>query len=588
MPDQSPTTAQFDLVLRGGTIVDGLRTPRYRGDVAISDGRVAAMGTFHGSGVKEIDATGLIVAPGAIDLHTHYDAQIFWDPWCTVSGWHGVTSVTIGNCGFGFAPVAAKDRDRAMLTMARNEAVPLECMQEGMPWDWESFPEYLDSLDRAPKGVNVMSYVGLNPIMTYVMGFDDDSKGRAATQDELERMCSLLEEAFEAGACGFSTQAAGDTGAQRDSDGTPMITDLMAESDLLAFADTLGRTGRGFIQMLGSLGLAERVARRSGRPIIWNILTPTTDQHGAEVIDPDTNETVDYRRVIEIIDELNQQKGLRVFAQAQTADANAQFTFEDWNLWDRNPVWREATIGTVQERMVKLADEGRRAQMRAEFDAGMGPFLAGRTDQPDAQLDTLKLAWVTTDDPSLKKYEGYTVAEIAAETGKHPIDAMLDIAVADGLRAGFETALVETPLDAMTAVATSHYALPGVSDGGAHTKFLTCGAYVTEFIAKWTRDKQIMDIEEAHWRLSTYPAMASGFDRGWLTVGAPADIMVYDLDSLEMLRPERSYDLPAGAWRLTLRASGYRYMIVNGEVTFIDGEPTGALPGRLLRHGALS
>src|SRR5215470_6814962 len=213
--------AEFDVLITGGTVVDGTRVPRYRADIGIKDGKIAKIGRLHRSdAAKVIDAGGLIVAPGFIDLHTHYDSQIYWDPWCTISGWHGVTSVAIGNCGFGFAPCRPESRDRAMLTMSRNEAVPLATMKAGMPWDWETYPEFLDSLDRTAKGVNVLSYTPLAPLMAYVMG-GDDAKGRAATDGERAEMCRLLEESMQVGSCGWSAQLFGKDSIQRDFDGTP-------------------------------------------------------------------------------------------------------------------------------------------------------------------------------------------------------------------------------------------------------------------------------------------------------------------------------------------------------------------------------
>ena len=234
----------FDTVIKNGTIIDGLRTPRYRADIGIKDGHIAYIGHIESPDDAEVlDAEGLIVAPGFVDLHTHYDSQIYWDPWCTISGWHGVTSVVIGNCGFGFAPVREDEQERAMLSMSRNEAVPLESMQEGMPWGWETYPEFLDSIERTPKGVNVLSYVGLNPLMAYVMGLEA-AKSRPATVDEREEMCRLLEEALDARACDFSAQMLGEASVQRDYDGTPMITDTMSKDDLFAFVGVLNKVQR--------------------------------------------------------------------------------------------------------------------------------------------------------------------------------------------------------------------------------------------------------------------------------------------------------------------------------------------------------
>ncbi len=236
----------YDIVIKGGTVIDGLRTPRYKADVAIKDGKIAQIGSIDASeGTEVIDASGKVVAPGFVDLHTHYDSQVFWDPWCTMSGWHGVTSVVIGNCGFGFAPCRPEDQDRAMQTVSRNEAVPLKTMRAGMPWDWVTFPEFLDSVDRTPKGVNMMSLVPLAPLYQYVVGVDK-AKEQRATDEELEKMCQLIVEAMEAGGCGWSSQILGDIGnMQRDFDGTPMVTDQMTEREVIAFSARAAATSAG-------------------------------------------------------------------------------------------------------------------------------------------------------------------------------------------------------------------------------------------------------------------------------------------------------------------------------------------------------
>ena len=575
----------FDTIIRGGTVIDGLRTPRYRADVGIRDGRIASIGRIaRTEGARVLDADGLVVAPGFVDLHTHYDSQVYWDPWCSISGWHGVTSVVIGNCGFGFAPVRPADRDRAMLTMARNEAVPLEAMREGMAWDWETYPEFLDSLERTPKGVNLLSYVGLNPLMSYVMGLEA-AKSRPATEAERGEMGRLFGEALDAGACGFSVQLGGEDSVQRDYDGTPMITDRMSRDDLLAFAAVMADKGRGFTQISGPFEAAEQVAEVSGRPVIWNLLAPATDQHGQA--------TPPHRLMIGKLDEAN-ARGLRIFAQALTVDVGFEFSLEDWNLFDSSPVWREVTVGAPHERMSKMRDPERRRALREEYDAGHGPIAGGGTEAAmkaaGGGANVSGIAQLTVEEvenPGLKAYVGLGLAEIARDEGKHIIDAFLDLSLADDLRATFVTPPRPTDPRAMAEVANSSVAIPGVSDGGAHTKFITLGAYPTEFLARWVRDAGIMDLEQAHWRLSAYPALAAGFrDRGCIREGAPADVVVYDHDNLRMSPVEKAWDFPAGAWRRVRRAEGYRWTLVNGEVTFEDGACTGATPGRLLRHGA--
>ena len=340
----------FDLVIKRGTLIDGLQTPRYRADIGVKDGRIVEIsGNIDEDRAEQvIDAHGKIVAPGFVDLHTHYDSQIFWDPWCTMSGWHGVTSVVIGNCGFGFAPCKPEDRERTMLSLVRNEAVPLETMRQGMPWDWVSFKEYLDSVERTPKGVNVMSFVPLAPIYGYVVG-TDEAKARPATDTELAHMCELLVEGMEVGGCGISAQILGSEGnVQLDHDGTPMVTDLMSERDLSAFCRAMGSLGRGVAQVTGDLEIAEVMARESGRPVIWNALLAegALNQHGGAKMSPTA--------AIERLKHLNEKDGLRVFAQALTTNFASQFTFEDYNLADAIPAWKDMCMGSMPEKIVEI------------------------------------------------------------------------------------------------------------------------------------------------------------------------------------------------------------------------------------------
>jgi N-acyl-D-amino-acid deacylase len=570
---------RFDTVIKGGTIIDGLQTPRYRADLGIEDGRIAHIGSIAASDATEVvDGGGQIVAPGVVDLHTHYDSQVFWDPWCTMSAWHGVTSVVIGNCGFGFAPCKPDDRDRAMLSLSRNEAVPLKTMQVGMPWDWVTFGEFLDSVDRTPKGVNIMSFVPLAPLYGYVVGLDD-AKERPATDEELARMCALLVEGMEVGGCGLSAQIAGFEGnVQLDYDGTPMVTDLMSERDLRAFSKALGALGRGVAQLTGPLETAAFIARESGRPVIWNALLAdgALNQHGGM--------HMSHRDALDRLAQLNEVEGHRVFAQALTTNFASEFTLEDYNLADTIPCWREALLGTIEEKRAKLADPARRVAMKEIHEARGGLFGAGYV------LEDIKIHWISSDVPNApelkERYEGLTIGEVAARERKHPLDAMLDVACAGELRVGFATPLLVTPTESMREIANSPVALPGVSDGGAHTKFVTTGRYPTELLGLWVREHEIMSLEQAHWRLSAYPAMAAGLKgRGFLAEGRAADIIMYDPETVDSLAPERLWDYPAGEWRLVQRATGYNRIMVNGATTFIDGICTEATPGRLLRHG---
>ncbi len=365
----------FDTLIKNGTIVDGTRAPRFKGDIGIRDGKVVAMsptGLPTGTATQVIDATGLVVAPGFIDLHTHYDAQIQWDPYCTLSGWHGVTSLVLGNCGFGFAPVAPENRDRMMLSMSRVEAIPFNAMKQGMLWDWVTFPEWLDTLSRIPKGVNVISYVPIGPVMIWVMGLEE-AKRRDPTPVELAEMCRLIEAGMDAGACGWSVQHLGDgfTSIQRDYDGTPMVTDIMSNEVCLAFAEVLRRRGEGHIQITQAqddiredLVFVEKLAETSGVPVLFNVVS-ANNYHPRQS-----------RRLLEWAEKA-QAKGNRVYLQAVSVGNELTYTFEDFNLLDGHEDWREVTLGNVEERMLKMQDPARREGLRRDYDVGRMPIATG-------------------------------------------------------------------------------------------------------------------------------------------------------------------------------------------------------------------
>jgi N-acyl-D-amino-acid deacylase len=562
---------EFDTIISGGTIIDGTRMPRFVADLGIKDGRIAAIGRLKEHQARElIDARGLMVVPGFIDLHTHYDAQLFWDPNCTISSWHGVTSVVIGNCGFGFAPCHPQDRERAMLTMTRTEAIPYECMKAGIPWDWETFPQFLDSLERRAKGINVLPYVPLTPLITYVMGLES-AKTRKPTDAETDQMCRLLDEAMEAGAGGWSAQRLHPSGGncvQRDFDGTPMVTDLMHNETALALARVLSKRGEGFIQMVLSTGdpradvrHMEELAEVSGRPIIFQALRSTDSR-------PDA-----HHYTMKWLDACY-ARGLRIYPQAIITDSGLTFTLaEDLNVLDDSEAWCEAMLGNVEDKLHKLGDPARRPALRAR--------------PPQTASDFQDIIISDVQQPEHKHLEGLTLGAAGAKLGKHFVDAMLDLAVSERLRTEFFAPAHNTRLDLQTEVAKYPYAIPGVSDGGAHTKFLTAGVYPTEYLINFVREGRAMSLEEAHWKLSALPAYAAGFsDRGVLRPGYAADIVVYDHDKLKLMPEEIAHDMPAGEWRRVRRAEGYRHILVNGEVTFVDGEATGASAGRLLRHGA--
>ena len=574
---------EYDIIIKGGTIVDGTGMGRYRSDLAIKDGRVAKIGGLQGSGAgRVLDASGLIVAPGFVDLHTHYDAQVQWDPYCTVSGWHGVTTVLIGNCGFGFAPCRPEDRERSMLMMTRNEAIPYDAMKEGMLWDWVTFPEWLDSLGRMPKGINVFTYMPLTPLYVWVMGVEA-ATSRRPTEVELKEMCRLLHEAMDAGACGWSAQVLGKGSDQRDYDGAPMITDLMTQEEVLTFARVLGERDEGYIELTyhgetkdsrfdhaSDLWFFERVAEVTRRPILFQAV-------GVTVSRPEL-----HRGLLDWLDDCC-RRGLRIYGQGFTMQyAESEFTFKDWNMFDNSAAWREVTVGSPAERRAKMEEPAVRAKLREEWESGIRPGQVGVID--DRSLAALLVGRAATRE--YECYEGRMMGDIADEQGKHVVDALLDIVLAEDLQTEF-VAMPDRNDPRLTGeVLRSPYVVPGLSDGGAHTKFSPFGRYPTEVLIWLVREEGVITLEEAHYKLSYLPAFfGSAQDRGYIREGAAADIVVYDLDGLKLLPTEIVYDFPGGEWRRVQKAEGYRWTMVNGQVTFEDGKPTAARPGKLLRHG---
>lgn len=577
---------EFDVLIKDGTIVDGTRVPRYKADLGIKNGKIAKIGRLKTSDAKQVlDARGLIVAPGGIDLHTHYDAQIHWDPYLTISSWHGVTTITMGNCGFGFAPLHAQDAERAMLALSRNEAIPLEPMKLSMDFKWATFPQYLDRLERLPLGINISHLFPISPAVAYVMGSFAEAKSRLPNEKETAQIAQLLREAMDAGAVGWAAQQlvpGGSSAVQCDYDGSPMISDMLPDSFYVKMAQTLGEKGKGCIQFTrSSVGVDDPragmhndfdfnalLSEESGRPVLFNAIA--------------VNDKLPYvyRAQLRWLAEANKQ-GKPVFGQAVTARAANYITFEDWNLFDSNQNWREATTGTVEEKRSKLADPRIRTALREDYDSGATKslnFLFGELTEFVAHK---------VNRPELKKYEGMTVGEISQKENKHVVDAMLDLSVADDLKTIWQGPIINNDVENYREIMSSPYTLPGVSDGGAHIKFITPGTYSTDMLTWMVRDSNVLTLEEAHYRLSYLTAWAGGItDRGCLREGMAADIIVYDLDNLKILPPEVAHDLPGGEWRRVQKAEGYRWVVVNGQVAFENGQCTNALGGRLLRGGA--
>ena len=552
--------AEYDLVVRGGTVVDGTGTPRVRADLAVMGGRVAKIsGRIPAAGAREIDAGGCIVAPGAIDLHTHYDAQLNWDPYASLSGWFGVTSLTIGQCGFGFAPTRPEDRELNMRMMNRIEAIPLESMRQGMRWDWETFPEYLDSLDRQGLGLNVGALFPFSPLRGYVLGMLPARERNSVTQAELNQMKQLFHEAMQVGAFGISADK---NMEDRTEDGGWLPSHVASDEEYLSLMEVLAQFGVGHIGWTIGSGhteesrahqrhLLSEMMRISGRP-----LHVAVDRKGMEWL------------------KSAREEGLNVIAQHVAVPLEAEFKLTEYNLFDYMPHWVEPLVGTPAERYAKLSEPGIRAAMLRDVE-----------DFPHNRTDWGRLKVGEAAEERNFKYEGLSVAEIARLQNKHPLDAFLDLALDERLETTFSHPIISEE-DMLEESVRSPYAHISVSDGGAHTRFLTSSTWPVYFLAHWIRDQEVMSLEQAHYKISALPAWFADFKaRGTLRLGDWADIIVYDQERLGLLyeKPRFETDFPGGERRLVQKPTGLRYTIVNGTVTFEGNDCTGALPGKLLR-----
>lgn len=552
--------AQYDVVIRGGTIVDGTNIPRYQGDMAIKNGKVAMIsGRIQAAGAREIDASGCIVAPGAIDLHTHYDAQLNWDPYATLSGWFGVTSISIGQCGFGFAPTRPEDRDLNMRMMNRIEAIPLRSMQEGMRWDWETFPQYLDSLDRQGLGVNVGALVPFSPLRGYVLGMREARERTSVTEAELNQMKQMLHEAMQAGAFGFSADK---NLEDRTEDGSALPSHVASPEEFLGLAEVLQNFGVGHLgwtigisnTALEQQGLLTEMMRRSGRPL--HVAVGDDDQG--------------YAWAQEV-----REAGLPVVIQQNSMDPVSEFTLAEYNLFDYMPNWITPLVGDAEERAVKLRDPRARELMKQDVE-----------DRPHARTDWRQMTVVQAAHERNQSYEGLTIAELAEKQHKHPLDALLDLALDEGLQTTFSHLLANRGDQVLAERIMSPYSHISLSDGGAHIRYLTLSMWPLHFLSYWVRDKALTTLEHAHYKMSAYPAWLANYaNRGTLRIGDWADIMIYELDKLGYVynKPTYASDFPGGEWRRIEKPTGIRYILVNGQTTFAENTCTHALPGKLLR-----
>jgi N-acyl-D-aspartate/D-glutamate deacylase len=553
-----------DLLIKNGTVIDGTGARGRRADVAISGGRITEIGSISDSSRKTIDASDLVVAPGFIDPHTHYDAQICWDGAVTPSSWHGVTSVVMGNCGVGIAPCRREAREIAMRDLVNVEAIAFEVLDRGITWDWESFPQYLDAAVRRKPALNLAFLAPLTPFRHYVMG--EASMERAATAGETAEIKALLGEAIDAGAFGFSSTI---LNQHLGFAGRPLACRNASREELKAYANALKERGKGAIEIAltrqiavledDGLELLELLVDESARPVTFIAMFDRDDL-------PEAVRTT-LARAAPLI-----ARGARPQTSPLplTREINMRnpFSFAGFPSWQR-----------------VFVDKSKEAQAAVYRDAAFRNQFREDLKRPASFGNWARITLHEVRSAQLKPLEGKTVAEIAAQRGVDGVDALLDITLADDLENEFTMTSFNTRVERMTELLNDPRVLIGLGDGGAHLDMLCDSGYPTYVLGTWVRERKALTLEEAVRRMTSDPADFFGIrDRGRLKPGLAADIVIFSEKEVSSGgRPERLYDLPGGAKRMVMRSRGIEYTIVNGEVTWEKGALTGAAAGTVLR-----
>jgi N-acyl-D-aspartate/D-glutamate deacylase len=564
------TNSKYDLIIRGAKVVDGTGLPGYVSDVGVRGDRIAKIGRIEAEAARVIDATGLVLAPGFIDVHTHYDVQLDWDPIATPSCWHGVTTVLVGNCGFTLAPAKPEDVDWLAGMLCRVEGMSRAALTEGLKFSGGGFDDYWSRFD-GKIGLNVASYVGHSAVRRYVMG--DDASEREATEAEIEAMKELVRNAMREGAIGFSTSQ---LSLHVGEDGREVPSNHASADEIVALASVLAEFDRGACEIIPrSFGrgydeadreLVLRMYEASGRPVELNLLFPSAE-------DP-----LSWQKTLAFCREAN-AKGARLHPQFATNRGGLHLKLSDTFIFDDMPSWRDTLCLTEPKRSERLGNPALRAKLAAEFDSDAGKTIGLRWEN---------LAVEEVVDESHAGSVGKTIAELAADRGADPIDIFLDLSLSEGLETWFR--MVTNPetlgfADEVAAVVMKEpFAMAGSSDGGAHLASFVGADYTTNLLTSFVPDT--LSLEEAIFKLSGMPAIIHGFsDRGFIREGCYADLVLLDMNRLESGDVWLARDFPADSERFVVDATGYIATIVNGEVVLEENKHTGALPGHVIRGG---
>ena len=555
----------YDLLVKNGRIIDGSGRPAFHGDVGVSRGRIVELGRLDGPARRTIEADGRVVAPGFVDNHCHYDAQVLWDPLCTYSCHHGATTVIIGNCSLALAPVKQDAREKLAGMLSYVEAIPMDVLQAGVPWTWETFPEYMRAIGQR-LGVNVGTLVGHSAVRLYAMG--EECSDREATDAELATMRRLVREAIDAGALGLSITR---NMNHFDIAGKRIPAACAPEAELFALADVLREAGTGVIQCGGGTNpelqdrLLSRISQACGRPVMYNTLLEQARQPGR------------WKKHLAHVEETARQ-GVRAIPLCNPGSVINRFTMKNCQVFRSLPTWLPILQGPDDEKLRAYRDPAIRARLRAEVD---GPIT------PDSSFSK-RWDLMVVEEPKLasnRALRGQHIAGIAAAQGKHPVDAFLDLAVEEDLETVFSLGEINMDTEAVAQILGSPYAVVGLSDGGAHVQFHSNVSNPTRLLGYWVREKKIMSLELAVRRLTFDSATAFGiYDRGLVQPGMAADLVVFDADSVRPVPEDVVHDFPNDGWRMRELAEGIHYTVVNGEVLLEKGTHTGTHPGRVLQN----
>jgi len=564
-----------DLVIRGGTVVDGTGVPGRTADVAITDGTITEVGQVDGAASRELDADGLLVTPGFVDIHTHFDGQVTWDPLLTPTCWHGVTTVVMGNCGVGFAP-ARRDRHEWLIGLMEGvEDIPGAALSEGIRWDWETFPEYLDAVARAPKSLDVGTQIPHGAVRAYVMG-ERGARNEAATAEDIAAMALIVREALDSGALGFSTSR---TIAHMAIDGEPVPGTFAAEDELFGIGAALAGAGAGVFELAPAGALGEDLAAPEremawmrklgaaiGRPVVFAL---TQNDH-----DPES-----FRRMLELCSQA-QAEGSLVIPQVAARPVNLLLGLQTFHPFAYCPSWAPLGFLPLDQKVAALKDPELRRRLLEEADV-IDPAMMQFLD-PERVV-------AMGENPDYEPALDDTVAARARARGVTPMEEYFDALLADDGRALVMRPLLnytDFNLDAVREMLTHPATRWGLGDGGAHCG-TTCDASTPTFmLTHWTRDRdgERMPLEWAVKAITSDTADLYGLgDRGVLAPGRVGDVNLIDMDALRLHRPEMVHDLPGDARRFIQRADGYRATVKAGQVTLVDGEDQGTRPGQLLR-----